>query len=147
MLQEGHEVAPDWASGAILLVPLSQEQARKACLELRSHHVVIFPGDKGRLLNALAALPCRQRPRIRGDEEMLGLKLLNSMGMRLDRYDFPTDVSEGSSDEGDRHERLILRVDRTFLTCVAPASEFSVNESAPCGDSECRQPANPRKVA
>ena len=112
--------------------------------------MVIFPGDKGRLLDALAALPCRQRPRIRGDEETLGLKLLNllnSIRKRLDRYDLPRAVGEGSSDEEEGQERLILRVDRTFLTRVAPASEFSVNESAPCGDGECRQPPNPRKVA
>ncbi|CAK9029516.1 E3 ubiquitin-protein ligase hecd-1 [Durusdinium trenchii] len=124
--EDGCEVTPEWANGAILLVPLTQEQARQARLELRSHHVVIFPGDKGRLLNALGALPCRQRPRIRGDEAT---------------EDVQAHMAEGLE------EGLVLRVDRTFWTFVAPASEFSVNESAPCGDGESRQPRNPRQVA
>ena len=69
------------------------------------------------------------------------------------RYDLAASAAREATEDVQAHmaegleEGLVLRVDRTFWTFVAPASEFSVNESAPCGDGESRQPRNPRQVA
>ncbi|CAE7249948.1 hecd-1, partial [Symbiodinium sp. CCMP2456] len=59
------EVTPEWANGAVLLAPLTEEKASEAQLQLRPYHVVAFKGDEGRVKAALSTLPCRQRPRIR----------------------------------------------------------------------------------
>jgi hypothetical protein len=39
--EAGCEVLPDWARGAIVLVPLSEKEATDAGVELRAHHIVV----------------------------------------------------------------------------------------------------------
>ena len=39
--EAGCEVLPDWARGAIVLVPLAEKEAKDAGVELRAHHIVI----------------------------------------------------------------------------------------------------------
>ena len=53
-----------WENGAVLLAPLTQEQAVEVGLELRAHHVVIAQLDQSRLETALAAIRCRRRPQV-----------------------------------------------------------------------------------
>merc|ERR1711920_575439 len=62
--EAGCEVLPEWASGAVLLAPLTREQAAEAGLELRAHHVVAAQIDQGRVETILAAIRCRRRPKV-----------------------------------------------------------------------------------
>ena len=126
VIDAGCEVHPEWANGAVLLMPLTELQAQDNQLELRPHHVVAFKGDKERVLSALQTLPCRSRPKIREEQGL------------------PTRKFEASLWQPDAD--MILTVDRTFLTCLPAApSECTAHESAPCGDVNSKQPANPRK--
>ena len=126
VIDAGCEVHPEWANGAVLLMPLTELQAQDNQLELRPHHVVAFKGDKERVLAALQTLPCRSRPKIREEQGL------------------PTRKFEASLWQPDAD--MILTVDRTFLTCLPAApSECTAHESAPCGDANSKQPANPRK--
>ena len=126
VVDAGCDLQPEWANGAVLLMPLTELQAQDNQLELRPHHVVALKGDKERVLAALQTLPCRSRPKIREEQGL------------------PTRKFEASSWKPDMD--MILTVDRTFLTCLPAApSESTVNESAPCGDVNSKQPLNPRK--
>ena len=126
VIDAGCQLHPEWANGAVLLMPLTELQAQDNQLELRPHHVVAFKGDKERVLSALQTLPCRSRPKIREEQGL------------------PTRKFEASSWKEDVD--MILTVDRTFLTCLPAApSECTAHESAPCGDVNSKQPANPRK--
>ena len=40
--EAGCEILPEWAGGAITLVPLTEKEARDAGVELRAHHIVIY---------------------------------------------------------------------------------------------------------
>lgn len=126
VIDAGCELHPEWANGAVLLMPLTELQAADNQLELRPHNVVAFKGDKERVLAALQTLPCRSRPKIREEQGL------------------PTRKFQASSWKEDVD--MILTVDRTFLTCLPAApSECTAHESAPCGDVNSKQPANPRK--
>lgn len=58
------EVQPEWAGGAILLVPMNHEAYKELGWEMQSHHVFLLQKDKHLLEAALKALPCRKRSSI-----------------------------------------------------------------------------------
>ncbi|CAE7196823.1 HERC2, partial [Symbiodinium sp. CCMP2456] len=70
VLDAGCEITPEWANGAVLLAPLTEEKATEAGLKLRAHHVVAFEGDTDRVRAALQGLPCKWRPRINGPSKL-----------------------------------------------------------------------------
>ena len=59
--EAGCEILPDWAEGALLLAPLTEEQATEANVKLRAHHIVVTKQDQGYVTQALAKLPKRHR--------------------------------------------------------------------------------------
>ncbi|CAE7701834.1 MIB2 [Symbiodinium sp. CCMP2592] len=65
VVDAGCEVTPEWANGAVLLAPLTEEEATDAGLKLYPHHVVAFESDTDRVQATLRALPCKVRPSIK----------------------------------------------------------------------------------
>ncbi|CAE7942954.1 hecd-1, partial [Symbiodinium necroappetens] len=66
VVDAGCEVTPAWASGAVLLAPLTEEKVIEADLKLRAHHVVAFESDTDRVRAALRGMPCKSRHKITG---------------------------------------------------------------------------------
>ena len=60
--EAGCEILPDWAQGAVLLVPLTEKEAMDVGVELRAHHVVIAQTHQSHIESALAAIPKKRRP-------------------------------------------------------------------------------------
>jgi len=63
----GCEVQPDWAGGAILLVPMTQDMYKELGWDMRSHHVFLQRKDRSLLEAALNDLPSRKRSQVRLD--------------------------------------------------------------------------------
>jgi DNA-binding phage protein len=60
------EVQPKWANGAVLLVPLMQDDISGKGIELRNFHVVHYRKDYAFIKQALATIPKRQdRPKVK----------------------------------------------------------------------------------
>lgn len=67
VVEAGCELIPAWASGAVLLVPLTQDMILEANVdELRAHHVLALEDDIDRIKCALAGIPKRRRPKVKG---------------------------------------------------------------------------------
>ena len=61
-------VQPEWAGGALLLVPLTRDLFHtEVRLQLQGHHVLLLATDVPRLQAALKTIPCRRRPQLRWD--------------------------------------------------------------------------------
>jgi hypothetical protein len=60
--EAGCEVLPDWASGAIVFVPLTQKEVTEACVELRAHHIVITQENQPHVEKALSSIPKKRHP-------------------------------------------------------------------------------------
>jgi hypothetical protein len=55
-------VQPDWANGAILLVPVTEQQIVEADIELKAHNILMLASDVQLVKDALAQLVKRKRP-------------------------------------------------------------------------------------
>jgi len=58
---------PDWANGALLLVPCTEEGLAESGLELKPHHVIALASDVELIDEALAEFPRRRRPQCKLD--------------------------------------------------------------------------------
>jgi len=67
VIDQGLELAPAWACGAKVLVPLPHAYFIQPCFELKHHHVIAFTRDMQFIQSALRGLPCKARPRIAKD--------------------------------------------------------------------------------
>ena len=56
------DILPDWANGAIIFAPLTEQQAEEADVELRAHHIVVAQQNQKLVEEALAKVPKRSRP-------------------------------------------------------------------------------------
>jgi len=57
----GCDVCPEWANGAILLVPLTHSQVLEAEIDLQSHNIVLLSVDVAKVESALKQMPKRKR--------------------------------------------------------------------------------------
>eukprot|EP00419_Tripos_fusus_P045502 CAMPEP_0172820302 /NCGR_PEP_ID=MMETSP1075-20121228/15176_1 /TAXON_ID=2916 /ORGANISM="Ceratium fusus, Strain PA161109" /LENGTH=465 /DNA_ID=CAMNT_0013660949 /DNA_START=39 /DNA_END=1436 /DNA_ORIENTATION=- len=74
VLTAGCEISPEWANGALLLVPLSVETLREEGYELRKFNIVHYRRDLTLIKQALSSIPKRQdRPRVK-DERHAGVE-------------------------------------------------------------------------
>jgi len=65
------ELKPSWAGGALLLIPLTEEQYQELEIDLERHHVLGLMGDEVAIQAALHKVPCRKRPQVRADHRAL----------------------------------------------------------------------------
>ena len=52
---------PEWAHGALLLVPVTVKEVTDASLHLRVHHIVLLSEDREPINEAIATIPRRQK--------------------------------------------------------------------------------------
>jgi hypothetical protein len=133
--EESCQLAPEWANGALLLVPLRQDQALEARMELRPHHVVILQRDRQAIESTLMGLPKRRRPRIKSDhpapvDSLAGDESLDAAITKAPSVD--------SLDDVDLHMNgdVMFSVENTFLNfyMAKPLAETPARaESAPGG--------------
>ena len=132
----GCRMVPEWAGGAIFLVPLTQDMIIEADIDdLRPHHVVALQIDVDRLKSALAEVPSRRRPTVKGS-------LGNPMPTQPDEETDHRSSLAGSSEDlpiqsgAEPHgmQTVSFIVERTFVACPEPkvVSEHSqMAQSAP----------------
>jgi len=125
----GCEVRPAWTL-ALLLVPLTQAQVDELGVELSVHHVIAHESDKEPLIRALKVLPSRKRVSI------------------VMPPTSPVIPPPGDDIVNSRTDVPVLEIERTFLQFhipkdVSEGSNFAY--TAPCGDENSHQPANPRR--
>lgn len=131
----GCDVQPEWANGATMLYPLTLEHFIELDEKLEHHNIVALSSDVPLLQQALEAIPCRKRPKLRGVADMQGGSLQASHPSTLVHAD-ELDTESGSED------RIELVVERTFLGFKQIATS-DVTQSEPCGGAGAPQPPNP----
>jgi len=67
VIESGCELRPGFADGAILLIPITNEQFEELGLTLAPHHIVALRVDKSSLEVALSCVPSKQRPKLKPD--------------------------------------------------------------------------------
>ena len=53
---------PAWAHGALLLVPVTEQQIMEADINLQAHNILMLSSDEQLVKDTLARLPRRTRP-------------------------------------------------------------------------------------
>lgn len=158
VVEAGCELMPEWASGAIFLVPLTQDMIMEANIdELRAHHVLALEDDVDCIKCALAEIPKRRRPKVKGVGAGTPLtprdevaKAQGIQGGPIQDHEFETCTKALTSDQ------VYLTVERTFLSYLEPkvVSECSqIAQSAPScvpvadGAGHCKNPRRWGKFA
>lgn len=157
VLESGCHVRPDWANGALLLIPLTQSQVEESTVQLRAHHIVACRNEFDSVEKALHRFPKRKgRPQIKVETYVFcstGIRECD-VGKPLEATS-ALDVATKSSctvpreAHGlDEHEDEIeIIVERTFIhfqhSAVSEISAYAA--SAPCSGQHSKEPKNPRK--
>ena len=142
--EAGGEVRPAWAHGALVLVPISEEDLEPHQIVLKAHHIVLPTSKLDVVKTSLGALPRRRRPLLRAVEEM-------AVTHGLDSSD-ENGATFGSSTASPRstlssEEVLELTVERTFLHYPFPkdVSEASAMAHSAPATADTAVSANPRR--
>jgi hypothetical protein len=150
----GCEVRPAWASGALLLVPVTEEQIREAGIHLKAHNILMLTSDVKLVAKELSLLPRRKRPQLKPEHQAEGDVLIDPT-MSSDKKcsgNIELSACAAGSDEhvqvGSWMCDLGLVVENTFLTFsftkdIACAS--SVVWSAPAAGASSSEQTNPRQ--
>jgi hypothetical protein len=166
----GCSVKPDWANGALLLVPVTEQQIKEADIELSSHSILMLASDEQRVKEALASLARRKRPALKPEHYPHGKSknvLIDSKGYgaQTKQQDVSQDCpSPGSKMQplpgtstppqtethrvGPRPHEIGIVVERTFLSFPVKkdVSEASaVVQSAPAEGSIYSERVNPHQ--
>jgi len=76
----GCSVRPDWAKGAILLVPVTEQQTVEADIELKPHNILMLHSDLQLVEEALAKLARCKRPGLKPEHYPYGKSEVASNG-------------------------------------------------------------------
>lgn len=142
----GCSLFPDSANGALLLVPLTNEQLLELDLQLDKYHIVALRSDKLAIDEALRKVPKPDRPKLRDDHRAVPFKeeQFHVEGAQETVTAAGSDVFE---DVGLLRPDVRAKIKQlaSFNSADAGESEPSlstVTESAPCGDAACKQNDN-----
>jgi len=133
----GCEVMPEWACGAILLVPMTAEQVMEANLALKAHNLVGLASDRD-LVGAALNNPRRRRPQVKPEHQayVTSAERLGSEAKEEDagpsgcRFR-PGPASDDAADARmDIFEELGIIEERTFLHCPAAAQNFELPDKS-----------------
>jgi len=131
-------VLPEWARGAVLLVPMTAEQVAEGGLELRFHNVVALESDKERLAEALRDVPRKRRPQVKADHQAdaAGAERTGP-GACWEGAGPNSGSAQRGGGEGDAPRRVAELLEelgvveeRTFLHCPAAALNFELSEAS-----------------
>ena len=67
VLHAGCELTPSFANGALLLVPVTEEQLQECNRQLQAHRILALAADRQRIVDALREIRKRKRPCISND--------------------------------------------------------------------------------
>mmetsp|Transcript_93713 Transcript_93713/g.201116 ORF Transcript_93713/g.201116 Transcript_93713/m.201116 type:complete len:310 (+) Transcript_93713:60-989(+) len=144
VLEAGCDVQPEWAHGAVLLVPLTEMQLREAEIALKAHNIVVLERDLGHVQEVLRGLPRRRRPQLKPECH-------DQEGMQTGNGSSPDDAYLGSAEPCDvPYPELV--VENSFLSypmaALREVSETStvVNSDPGAGTAGCSH-QNPRRWA
>ena len=140
--EAGCDVLPDWACGAIVLVPLMEKEARAAGMELRAHHIVIVQEHQVHVERALTAIPKRRRPRARrADPEYINSSTTEVLPPNHDAAVDPEHLvyTPDHSDNCNAPWHFEWHVERTFVHFPLPQTEENSRsvKSEPCSWIPC----------
>jgi len=150
----GCEVRPPWANGALLLVPVTEEQIDEADIQLKPHNIVMLNSDVELVAQALAQLPRRKRPQLKPEchAEDKPLQIPTSAGYHPScsneiEIKHSTSSQHGGEDQqiGTWMQDVGLIVERTFLNfrLANEVSEASTMvQSAPAAGAAPPEPAH-----
>lgn len=131
----GCDVHPEWANGATMLYPLTLEHFIELDVNLEPYHIVAFSRDVPILQQALESIPCRKRPKLRGEAGM------QDGSLQASHPSGSADIVESDTDSAsDKMPELV--VERTFIT-LKHVDTSDVTQSEPCGGAGAPQPPNP----
>jgi len=74
MAAAGYDITPSWACGAKLLVPIDEAMLIEAGVQLEPFHIVAYSCDIELLKQALSTMPCRQRPKLVEEQQLVSLE-------------------------------------------------------------------------
>lgn len=133
----GCTVRPSWANGALLLVPVTEEQIKEEGIDLKAHNILMHTSDEELVKDALAQLVKRKRPELKLEHFPRG-KLgsvstetnrshLEPQTANLPKFEAPTPLTTESwgvdkPSESEDHsigawkQHIGLIVERTFYT-------------------------------
>jgi hypothetical protein len=146
----GCEVWPSWANGALLLVPVTEEQVAEAGVQLKTHHILMLASDAQRVKGVLDDLPRRRRPQLK--PEQLPPNRASASFAEEDTIDAETSASARRPCEGQRDgewlQQIGLVVERTFLSFplhrdISEASDAV--QSAPAAGALSSELINPHR--
>ena len=99
---------PEWANGALLLVPVTSQEIADAEIHLRAHHIVAKREDVENINTALAMIPRRQkRPKLRDNRPSSSAAASDGSNRNL------ADATQSALDEGLGFVKVI--VENTFV--------------------------------
>ncbi len=133
--EAGCEVLPEWACGAVLLAPLTQDEASEVGLELRAHHVVVAQFEQALVESALrAGVRYKRRPHVR-QEDAFGARpqqvASSSHSFGGDGNGSANQHSEPIEDSG---ADVIVEVERTFVHFPVPKAAWQTSGGAVCSE-------------
>eukprot|EP00973_Karenia_brevis_P023225 3198749-Karenia_brevis.AAC.1 len=115
--EAGFEILPEYANGAILLAPLSEQQALDADVHLRPHHIVVARQFQPIVEQILSTLPKRQRPKVRLADDQYLCQSASVASATKEKDDALSKQSH--LDEDDMWDG-IWSVERSFVHCPIP---------------------------
>jgi len=149
----GCEVRPAWANGALLFVPVTEEQIAEADLQLKSHNILMLTSDVQPVEQVLGDLPRRKRPVLKPEQQPEGRPLATPMessdGRNVNMETKPsTSHCNGDHQIGAWMHAVGLVVERTFLNFplekdVSDAS--TIVQSAPAAGVSSSARTNPHR--
>lgn len=71
MAAAGYDIKPAWACGAKLFVPIDEAVMLEAGVKLEHFHIIAYSCDVELLQQALATMPCRQRPKLVEEQQFV----------------------------------------------------------------------------
>lgn len=149
----GCAVQPDWANGALLLVPVTEQQIIEADIQLKAHNILMLASDEQLIKDTLALLAKRKRPGLRPEHYPHGKTEGASAGASTDAPMQPQQQEEDEEEEQEQQEQKQQRsptqermariqlawmqdvgivVERTFLTFP---TDKDISEASNCAQS------------
>lgn len=146
--EAGCEILPEWAGGAVVLAPLTKQQADEAGVQLRPHHIVVAQQNQALVEQVLATIPKRRRPGVQlADPEHLtnsaGPKTEKASSAPLVKPDAPSYIHNANEWDG------FWLVEKTFVHCPYPQSPSESSRMAcsePWGGDAGAQPTKMRRL-
>lgn len=115
---------PEWANGALLLVPVTSQEIADAGIDLHAHHIVAEKGDVESINAALATIPRRhKRPKLKDHRPSSSVAASDGSNRDL------ADATQSALDEGLGFVNII--VENTFVKAYSVHGDCESSSSVP----------------